>query len=180
MNSIQKTGNGIIRKFKRLISWFFMAALGAGAGAIGTPSADSQIPKAKESYYLGEKLRGQQVRFVVNGASAPDEVDSNAIDAESLGVKRVFIYGITARDERFRPSNWAERLYYTGASYSSNHTAIFNPHLNMGVSPQGIKCVMVDTELQLENPMLFDFLIGFAKDNKLVMRDQNGNLLTAV
>ncbi|ADJ27068.1 DUF3579 domain-containing protein [Nitrosococcus watsonii] len=178
MNSIQKTGNGVIRKFKRLISWFFMAVLGAGTGAIGAPSADGQIPGAKESFYLGGKLRGQHLRFAVNGASTPDESDRNTADAESLGIKRVFIYGITAEDEKFRPSNWAERLYYAGASYSSNHTAIFNPHVNMGVSPQGMKCVMVDTELQLENPMLFGFLIDFAKDNQLVMQDQDGNLLT--
>lgn len=169
MNSIQKTGSGVIRKFKRLISWFFMLALGAGAGAIGASSADSEISGAKESFYLGEKLRGQHVRFVVNGASA-----------ESFGIKRVFINGVTDRDEKFRPSDWAERLYYAGASYSANHTAMFNPHINLGVSPEGMKRVMVDTDLQLENPMLFDFLIGFAKSNKLVMQDQDGNLLTAV
>jgi hypothetical protein len=43
-----------------------------------------------------------------------------------------------------------------------------------------VNCVVVDIKLQEENPMLFDFLIGFARDNKMVMQDQDRNPITAI
>ena len=39
--------------------------------------------------------------------------------------------GKTITGERFRPSDWAERLYYTVASYGKNGSVIFNPLVNL-------------------------------------------------
>lgn len=91
-------------------------------------------------------------------------------------VKTVVIRGVTRDGKKFRPSDWAERLYYAMANYGPNRTVDFNPLVHLKVS-DGVKCLVLDMELQDRNPMLFDFLIGFARDNELVLVDQNRNLV---
>ena len=45
--------------------------------------------------------------------------------------EKILIIGKTITGERFRPSDWAERLYYTVASYGKNGRVIFNPLVNL-------------------------------------------------
>lgn len=118
-----------------------------------------------------------RLRLVANGTPVPDD---SGVDAAPLPIQRIFIRGVTGDGRKFRPSNWTERLYYAVASYGPNRTITFSPHVIMKVASDGVNCVVVDIKLQDENPMLFDFLIGFARDNKLVMQDQDRNLIAAV
>jgi len=119
----------------------------------------------------------RRLRLVANGIPVPD---GDGADPAPLSIHRLFIRGITTDGRKFRPSNWTERLYYAVASYGPNRRITFSPHVIMQVASDGINCVVVDIKLQEENPMLFDFLVGFAKDNKLVMQDQDRNLISAV
>lgn len=85
----------------------------------------------------------------------------------------VFIQGLTLDGKTFRPSDWAERL--AGAM------SCFRPGggrggigAYIGYSPycvprviNGVKCVIVNEELKLIEPMAWDFVMNFARDNQL-------------
>lgn len=87
--------------------------------------------------------------------------------------REVFIQGLTPDGRTFRPSDWAERL--AGAMSS------FRPEgmrggigAYIGYSPlcvprliNGIKCVIVNEELKEIEPMAWDFVMNFARDNQL-------------
>ena len=90
--------------------------------------------------------------------------------------EKILIVGQTKDGKKFRPSDWAERLYYTVASYGKNGRVIFNP-LVMLNQEDNTKSFVIDVELQNKDPMIYDFLIDFAISNKLEMRDQNHNLI---
>ena len=91
--------------------------------------------------------------------------------------RRVFIQGITRDGRTFRPSDWAERL--AGAM------SCFRPDGAMpgrggfiGYSPWcvphvegGQRGVLVDETLREIEPMAWDFVMNFARDNDLVVVD---------
>jgi hypothetical protein len=80
--------------------------------------------------------------------------------------EKVIIRGLTQDGGKFRPSDWAERLCGAVASYGPGRRIIFHPNVKLA-SIEGVKCVVIDAELEHEDEMLFDFLIEFADDNKL-------------
>ena len=45
--------------------------------------------------------------------------------------EKILIMGHTKEGKKFRPSDWAERLYYTVAEYGRNGRIIFNPLVNI-------------------------------------------------
>ena len=90
--------------------------------------------------------------------------------------EKILIVGQTKDGKKFRPSDWAERLYYTVASYGKNGRVIFNPLVKLHQEDNS-KSFVIDTELQNKDPMIYDFLIDFAISNKLETRDQNRNLI---
>ena len=90
--------------------------------------------------------------------------------------EKILIVGQTREGEKFRPSDWAERLYYTVASYGKNGRVIFNPLVNLNQQDNS-KSFVIDVELQNKDPMIYDFLIDFAINNELETRDQNYNLI---
>ena len=87
--------------------------------------------------------------------------------------REIFIQGITLDGKTFRPSDWAERL--AGAM------ACFRPDgvrsgisAYIGYSPycvprviNGVKCVIVNEALREVEPMAWDFVMNFARDNHL-------------
>jgi len=89
----------------------------------------------------------------------------------SSSVKEVFIQGITRDGRTFRPSDWAERLAGVMSSFRPGGARV-GSHLSY--SPwcvpmliNGIKCVVVNSALREAEPMAWDFVINFAKDNNL-------------
>ena len=91
--------------------------------------------------------------------------------------REFFIQGITLEGKTFRPSDWAERL--AGAM------SCFRPEgvqggigAFIGYSPfcvprviNGIKCVIVNEALKGVEPMAWDFVMNFARDNQLQMAE---------
>ena len=107
-----------------------------------------------------------------------DEVAVDVFPPSSTApLRKVIIRGVTRDGRKFRPSDWAERLYYAVASYGHNRAVTFNPLVHLKMS-DGVKCLVLDIELQDKDPMLFDFLVGFARDNELVLLDQDRNVVT--
>jgi hypothetical protein len=85
----------------------------------------------------------------------------------------VFIQGVTHEGKTFRPSDWAERLAGAMSSFrpGGSHGGI---GAYIGYSPycvprvvDGIKCVIVNEALRDIEPMAWDFVINFARDNDL-------------
>jgi len=90
--------------------------------------------------------------------------------------EKILIMGQTKEGKKFRPSDWAERLYYTVASYGKNGRIVFNPLVNLNQEDNS-KCFVINVTLRDKDPMIYDFLVDFAVNNELEMRDQNRNLI---
>ena len=82
---------------------------------------------------------------------------------------KVIIQGKTESGGKFRPSDWAERLSGAVSTYDRNRRMIFHPNVRLATM-EGVKCVVVDACLEEEDAMLFDFLMNFAEENKLVVK----------
>ncbi|HET7363016.1 MAG TPA: DUF3579 domain-containing protein [Burkholderiales bacterium] len=80
------------------------------------------------------------------------------------------IQGTTLDGKRFRPSDWAERLCGVMAASGGDHRMQYSPFVHP-VTLNGVRCVGVDRRLELIEPMAYRFLVNFAKDNGLRVRD---------
>lgn len=79
---------------------------------------------------------------------------------------KVIIQGITQDGNKFRPSDWAERLCGAVATYGPGRRIIFHPNVKLA-SIEDVKCVVIDAELEEDDEMLFEFLTDFANENNL-------------
>ena len=87
--------------------------------------------------------------------------------------REVFIQGITLEGRSFRPSDWAERLAGAMSSFRPGGTH-GGPGAYIGYSPycvprliNGVKCVIINEALREIEPMAWDFVMNFARDNRL-------------
>ncbi len=84
----------------------------------------------------------------------------------------IFILGLTRSGKVFRPSDWAERLagvmssFRPGGAQNRHHPASYSPWC-VPNTLNGTKCVVVHTDLREAEPMAFDFVMNFARDNEL-------------
>jgi hypothetical protein len=93
----------------------------------------------------------------------------------TLKPRHFHIVGVTRAGKAFRPSDWAERLAGALSSFRPKGSGI---GANIGYSPfcvprviDGKKCVIVSESLRDIEPMAFDFVMHFARDNDLVVVD---------
>lgn len=87
------------------------------------------------------------------------------------------IVGVTHSGNKFRPSDWADRLCGIMAMYRPDAGVGASPYLRRGFIPyspyvrpgflEGQKCVFVDARIHDLEPMAYSFLVSFAKDNAL-------------
>jgi len=77
----------------------------------------------------------------------------------------IIIEGVTEGGEKFRPSDWAERVSGPLATFH-NQRILYSPLLTPGVK-DGNSCVYVNEALKTQNPKLYEELLNFAKMNKL-------------
>ncbi len=87
--------------------------------------------------------------------------------------REVFIQGVTQDGRTFRPSDWSERLAGVMSCFRPGG-ALSGPGAHIGYSPlcvprviNGVKCVIVNEALRELEPMAWDFVMNFAKDNSL-------------
>jgi hypothetical protein len=87
-------------------------------------------------------------------------------------VKQIFILGMTRSGKVFRPSDWAERLagvmssFRPGGAQNRHHPASYSPWC-VPHTLNGTKCVVVHVDLREAEPMAYDFVMNFARDNEL-------------
>ena len=85
--------------------------------------------------------------------------------------KELYILGLTLQGKTFRPSDWAERLAGVMSQFRPGGP---QPGSHLGYSPwcvpssvDNVKCVIVNRELRDAEPMAWDFVMNFARDNEL-------------
>ena len=83
-----------------------------------------------------------------------------------------FILGLTTDGKQFRPSDWAERLAGVLSCFRPEGSGGRHAHLQFSpyVTPtvvNGVKAVVVNEGLREIQPMAYNFVKEFAKDNKL-------------
>ena len=87
--------------------------------------------------------------------------------------RQYYIQGLTLEGRTFRPSDWAERLAGAMSSFrpGGGRGGIGS---YIGYSPYcvpqvvgGLKCVLVNEALKDVEPMAWDFVMNFARDNQL-------------
>jgi Protein of unknown function (DUF3579) len=86
------------------------------------------------------------------------------------GPCELVIQGITKEGKPFRPNDWAERLCAVMAPFGGEHRMRYSPFVHP-VTANGVRCVVVDARLGEIEPMAYRFLLSFAKDNELCVRD---------
>lgn len=91
--------------------------------------------------------------------------------------RELFIKGVTSQGRPFRPSDWAERLagvmagFRPGGSGKGHGAHIgYSPYC-IPTSLGNIKCVVVNEALRDLEPMAWDFVLNFARDNDLQVVD---------
>lgn len=95
------------------------------------------------------------------------------MDTPALQPREIFIFGLTKAGKVFRPSDWAERLAGAMSSFRPGGAGS-GAHAYIGYSPYcvpttlgDVKCVVVNECLRAMEPMAWDFVMNFARDNDL-------------
>ena len=90
--------------------------------------------------------------------------------ADNIEVIEFVIVGTTLNGSAFRPSDWAERLCGVMSAFGGDHRMQYSPFVHP-ITANGVRCVVVDLRLEQVEPMAYRFLLAFAKDNELQVRD---------
>ena len=87
--------------------------------------------------------------------------------------RQFYIQGVTTDGRTFRPSDWSERLVGAMSSFRPKGAA-GGIGAYIGYSPycvpqviDGVRCVLVSEALKGVEPMAWDFVMNFARDNQL-------------
>lgn len=84
-------------------------------------------------------------------------------------INEFVIIGLTVDGSRFRPSDWAERLCGVMSQFGADHRMRYSPYVSP-LTVDGVKCVVVDARLREVEPLAYQFLQGFARENDLQVR----------
>lgn len=83
--------------------------------------------------------------------------------------KKIVIEGVTESGERFRPSDWAERM--SGKAGRTHHRRLVYSPMLQPTYKDGRKCVILDAALQESNPNLYHSILTFAQANRLKIHE---------
>lgn len=122
------------------------------------PGAARYNPAAVRRYFRNGALDlRKDVR--VTSSDGADRVSSNEF----------VIRGVTLDGHPFRPSDWAERLCGVMSQFGADGRMQYSPYVQP-ITSEGVKCVVVDERLREVEPLAYNFLVSFAKDNELQVR----------
>ncbi|RUR08568.1 DUF3579 domain-containing protein [Legionella sp. km772] len=80
--------------------------------------------------------------------------------------KPIVIEGRTSQGKMFRPSDWAERMSGSLASFKNSRIR-YSPLLQPSMNSEGYPCVLLDPKLKESSPQLYQSILDFAKANNL-------------
>lgn len=82
--------------------------------------------------------------------------------------KQLIIRGITSLGQPFRPSDWAERLAGILSTFGLDSRINYSPYVHP-TTVNGVKSIVVDSGLEQIDSRAWSFVMGFARDNDLVV-----------
>ncbi len=80
-----------------------------------------------------------------------------------------YIFGINENGNKFRPSDWIERIASTIGSFDVNRRLRYNPSV-MPVKYDGQHCLFVAENLVETNPSAYRYVMDFVNSNCLVVK----------
>lgn len=86
--------------------------------------------------------------------------------------KKIMIQGVTDQGKIFRPSDWAERMSGTLASFKDSRI-YYSPLLQPTINQDGYKCILLDPKLKESSPQVYQAILDFAKANHLKICDED-------
>ena len=84
----------------------------------------------------------------------------------------LFVLGISLNGNKFRPSDWIERIATAFASFDYSHRLRYNPKV-MPVKHEGQHCLFVASCLAVNDPAAYDFIMNFANSNHLQVKNSH-------
>lgn len=81
---------------------------------------------------------------------------------------QLIIKGITLSGQTFRPSDWAERLAGILSTFGLDSRINYSPYVHP-TSINSVKSIVVDSQLEQIDSRAWGFVMGFARDNDLVV-----------
>ena len=81
---------------------------------------------------------------------------------------KLVIRSVNEDGRKFRPSDWIERISTTMATFGKDNRL----HYSNDVRPSmvdGEKCLLVEISIKETNPTAFEYIMAFAKANRLQM-----------
>ena len=91
----------------------------------------------------------------------------------------IVIVGVARNGQTFRPSDWAERLCGCMSLFGEDQRINYSPYLKPIISAR-IKCVVIDRRLEETDPEAFRFLMSFARDHELQVREGRHEVRRAI
>ncbi|MBK8016972.1 MAG: DUF3579 domain-containing protein [Betaproteobacteria bacterium] len=85
------------------------------------------------------------------------------------------IVGVTEDGRVFRPSDWGERLCGALAAFDGEHRLRYSSHARP-VWREGQAGVVIETVLRDINPAAYEFLMTFARENRLRVQPGRGKI----
>jgi hypothetical protein len=80
-----------------------------------------------------------------------------------------FILGITQKGNKFRPSDWVERIAAVFGSFDASQRLRYHPMLRPA-RYEGLHCLYVDGKLAVSDPAAYRFVMEFAFSNHLQIK----------
>ncbi|MBA4696735.1 MAG: DUF3579 domain-containing protein [Legionella sp.] len=100
-------------------------------------------------------------------SKADDKKTKNSLlQLKDLQEKKIVIEGVTQQGQTFRPSDWAERMSGTLATFK-NRRIYYSPMLQPTTHVEGYKCILLDPKLKESSPEVYQSILDFAKANHL-------------
>ena len=98
-------------------------------------------------------------------------IASNAVISIRPDVKKIIIEGVTESGRTFRPSDWAERMSGTLSTFGRDHRIHYSPLLQPTII-NGIRCVVVDPDMEQQFPEIFAYIMSWAHNNQLKVSEE--------
>lgn len=90
--------------------------------------------------------------------------------------EEIIIEGLTKAGKPFRPSDWVDRMCSQYATFGPDRKLRYSPYLKPRVI-DGVRCLVVDTQLRDVNPEGYAQLSQFADENQLGIKSATGEAL---
>jgi len=78
---------------------------------------------------------------------------------------KYIVQGVTSSGRKFRPSDWIDRMASMGAKYV-NRRLVFSDLMHPELY-EGQKCLIIDAELEIKDPCMFQHVMSFVQSNDL-------------